>query len=342
MAELKLWKTGSWEPSPHSLAGDRVSEVNPLAFSPDGKLLAAVHDANEIQIVKVPTGEPVATLRAPTTAHLGAVMFSPDGARLAATEWNGVVDLWDLPLTRDELKKLNLDWNLPPFPPANDVAPGPAVLQLDAGPFSKAELIRIIPPRDANASGNLIDLTGYYTAPLTESWHSPKAAQNDLSELKQGVQTLGGVEFDIRGLIQIGTSAANGLSYPNHIYDIPIRRRCRQLHFLQAAIFSGAARLGDELGSYIFHYADGRQVELPIVAGRDTGEWWSQPTDHDMQFVIAWTGNNPAARSDGHTIRLFKSTWQNPFPDVPINQFDFESDKPTPGQPFLVAITAEP
>ncbi|HEV2394356.1 MAG TPA: protein kinase [Verrucomicrobiae bacterium] len=343
MMELRLWKTGSWEPTHQALPGDRVSELNPLAFSPDGRLVAAVHAANEIQIVKVPTLERVATLRAPTLAHLGAVIFSPDGARLAAIEWNGEVDLWDLPLLREQLKKLNLDWKLPPFPPGSD-APlaGPTVLQLDAGPFSKQELAQSIQPRDANTPANLIDLTDFYNAPLTESWHSPKEAHNDLSELGPGVRTLGGIEFDIRGLIQIGMTAANGLAYPNHVRNIRLHQRCRRLHFLHAAIFAAGAHPGDELGSYLFHYADGRQVELPIIAGTDMAEWWSQPDEHDMKAVIAWTGNNPAARRSGHTIRLFQTTWDNPFPDVPIRLLDFTSDKPTPGQPFLVAISAEP
>ena len=343
MTELKLWQTGSWEPGPRALPGDRVSEINPLAFSPDGRLLAAVHAANEIQIVKVPTLEVVATLRGPTLAHLGAVCFSPDGAKLAATEWSGEVDLWDLPLLHDELKKINLDWKLAPFPAGIDApASGPALLQLDAGPFSKEELAQTIPPREVNAPANLIDLTDFYNAPLTASWHSPKEERNDLSQLPPGVREIAGVEFDLRGLIQLGIPAANGLCYPSHVYDIPIRRRCRRMHFLHAAIFAAGARPGDELGSYIFHYADGRQIELPILASRDMAEWWSQPNEQDMKAMVAWTGTNPAAHANGHTIRLFKTTWENPFPDTPIRLLDFESDKPTPGQPFLVAITTDP
>ena len=343
MTELRFWKTGSWEPCTQSIPGDRVSEINPLAFSPDGRLLAAVRAANEIQIVKVPTCEVIATLRGPTLAHFGAVSFSPDGTKLAAIEWSGEVNIWDLPLIRGELSKLNLDWKLPPFPSGSDVSPtGPAILQLDAGPFGKEELARTIPARNANVPANLVDLTDYYNAPLTQSWHSPEEAHNDLSELPRGVQKLGGSDFDIRGLIQIGTTAANGLSYPNHIYDLPIRQRCRRLHFLHAAIFSANARAGDELGSYIFHYTDGRQVEMPIITGKDTGEWWSQSDQQDMKFVIAWTGNNPAAQKAGHTLRLFKATWENPYPDVTIRHFDFVSDKPSPGAPFLLAITAEP
>jgi hypothetical protein len=114
------------------------------------------------------------------------------------------------------------------------------------------------------------------------------------------------------------------------------------LHFLHAAILASGAKPGDELGSYAFHYVDGRQVELPIVTGKVMADWWSQPNESDASFVIAWKGDNPAVRAAGKNIRLFKTTWENPYPDVPLRQFDFTSDKPTPGQPFLVAVTAEP
>jgi WD40 repeat protein len=342
-AGFRLWQVGSWEPWPICLPGDRVSEIKPMAFSPDGQVLAVVHAINEIQIAKVPSCEVVATLKAPTLGSLSALTFSSDGSRLAVVEWGGKVDLWDLREIRDELKKLNLDWDLAPLPPVHEVhGEEPTVLRLDSDPFGKEELTHLIPPRDTTASTNLVDLSDFYNAPLTESWHSPREARNNLSELNRGVQQLTGIDFDVRGLIQIGTTAANGLAYPNHVLDIPIQRQCRRVHFLHAAIFAARARLGDELGSYVFHYTDGRQAEMPIVAGKDLGEWWSQPNERDKQWNIAWSGNNPSAKLNGHTIRLFKTTWQNPYPEVPINHFDFTSDKPTPGQPFLVAVTVEP
>jgi hypothetical protein len=111
---------------------------------------------------------------------------------------------------------------------------------------------------------------------------------------------------------------------------------------LHAASAASHARAGDELGSYIIHYLDGEQIELPIVVGKDLADWWSQPEETNLTFVVAWTGHNPSASSIGRTIRLFKMTWENPRPTVPIRQFDFVSDKLTPGNPFLVALTAEP
>jgi serine/threonine protein kinase/WD40 repeat protein len=342
MTELKFWKTGSWESVPNSLPGDRVSEANPLAFSPDGRLVAALRGNSEIQIVKVPSCEVAATLRVPSLAHVSWLSFSPDGTKLTALEWGGQVDVWDLRIIRQELVKLNLDWDIPPLPAPADAPSGPMGLQLDAGPFSKEALTGLIPARDPHTPVNLIDLTDQYNAPLTQSWHSAKNARNDLSELQPGVRTLGGIEFDVRGLIQLGANAANGLSYPNQVNAIPIHQQCRRLHFLHASIYTRSARPGDELGRYVFHYADGREVQLPLVEGKDLADWWARTDEHDTSYSIAWSGNNRSAQAAGRSIRLFKTTWENPSPDVALRELDFASDKSAPGRPFLVAVTADP
>jgi hypothetical protein len=117
---------------------------------------------------------------------------------------------------------------------------------------------------------------------------------------------------------------------------------CRRLHFRHAAIGAAGARPGDELGSYAVQYVDGREIQIPIVFGKDLSDWWSQDNEQNLKFVIAWEGNTPEARKYHHSIRLFKSTWENPHPDVPLRQFDFVAHKPARGAPFLVALTAEP
>ena len=343
-AEFRLWKTSSWSPVPETLPGDLNQEIGILAFSPDSRLLATWHDAHQIHIVRVPTLEVVATLMAPTMMNISlySLCFSPDGSRLAALASSGKAYIWDLRAIRSELKKLNLDWDLPPYATVEDspLAAGP-VPRLDTGPFTREELARAIPPRDTSAPASLVDLTAYYNSPLTENWHPATRERNNLFELPSGRQRLAGVEFDVRGLIQIRSAGANGLSYPNHIDGIRIGQVCRRLHFLHAATGAAGARPGDELGSYVVQYVDGREVQIPIVFGKDLGDWWSQANEQDLKFVIAWEGNTPEARKYLHTIRLFKSTWENPYPNVRLRQFDFVSRKPAPGAPFLVALTAE-
>jgi hypothetical protein len=53
-------------------------------------------------------------------------------------------------------------------------------------------------------------------------------------------------------------------------------------------------------------------------------------------------GTNPQAESggDAESLRMFKCTWQNPWPDVEVTSIDFLSNDKGVG-PFLVALTAE-
>ncbi len=223
-----------------------------------------------------------------------------------------------------------------------------AAAYAEAGQFTNATtvrreayalLTRSIPARDPAASVNLIDLSSFYNAPLTEAWHGP--GSSDLSELPRGIQTFDGVQFDVRGLIQVASPSSGPERYPNEVRDIPIHRMCHGLHFLHAAIFAAGRPDGEKIGSYMVRYASGIQREIPIIVGESLADWWQQPNEQDKPFTIAWTGQNAASRLSNLSIRLFKSTWQNPVPGETVRSIDFIGFQNGPA-PFLVAITAEP
>ncbi len=152
--------------------------------------------------------------------------------------------------------------------------------------------------------------------------------------------TLGRVASAIPELIQVGTETSTGEKYPKRVLDIAVGRPCKRLHFLHSAINASARNDGMQIGSYIIHYADGQQRVIPLVIGQDLADWWSQPNEQNKRFVIAWSGVNDLARQLGRTIRLFKTTWENPFPEVAVKSIDFVSSPDEP-DPFLVAITLE-
>lgn len=202
--------------------------------------------------------------------------------------------------------------------------------------FSDELLERLIPPRSRQAKPGMIDLTKYYNAPLVASWHA--GLGNDLSTLPAGIQKFVGVEFDIRGLIQLSGGEV-GVRYPEDITGIKARLKSSRLHFLHAAGWN-LVNTGTKIGSYWVRYADGKRKEIPIVYGQDVVNWWNSDGKLPTQSVVAWTGQNAASRAQGRLIRLFCSTWTNPFPELEIESIDFVSSLVN-SAPFLVAITAD-
>ena len=182
-------------------------------------------------------------------------------------------------------------------------------------------------------------MSPYYNVPLTESWHDG-FGPSDLSELPRGIQTFAGVEFDVRGLIQVGGVSRTGENYPAEVRNIALGRACQRLHFLHAAIVADGTPDGMRIGGYVLHYVNGRQAEIPIVVGQSLADWFTQPNEGNKPFTIAWTRYNAESRRQGRTIRLFKTTWENPAPAEAIRSFDLVWAQAGPA-PFLVAITAE-
>jgi serine/threonine protein kinase/WD40 repeat protein len=336
--EYQLWEVGSWQPNGPPLRGDPVAQFNFTAFSLDGRVMARTLEAHKIQLSEVLTAKPLATLEAPGSTSIAGFQFSPDGTQLAALLSNRQLQLWDLRLIRQELKEMGLDWDLPPYPPLErTVALGPVTLEVESDPARRPGL-SAIPARDTNASPNLIDLSAHYNAGLTETWHSG-TLNNSLINLPSGVQTLARVAFDLRGLIQLRGASATENRFKEKVAEISVNRECREIHFLHAT--QRDVTDGTQIGHYVVHYANRSETSLPIIYGENVRDWWvkaGEPAAPDG-LVMAWSGSNDQSPAAG-SIRLFKWTWINPFPNLEIRSLDFVSDK-TPCAPFLVAITVE-
>jgi hypothetical protein len=216
-----------------------------------------------------------------------------------------------------------------------------------------------IPPRDPRAPPFLLDLSDVYTGSLDTTQH------RELADLPRGVHTLAGTLWDIRGKIDLESSAflnqhlRNPVSreqrgkidlelaafvnhtapFPRHaVNHIPVRRRCRQLSFLHY-VGGNRGRDGEEVAHWVARYADGSTLDWPVIYGEHVRDWWwnyNHPREAS-QAVIAWEGHPPVL---AQSVRLFKATWTNPRPDIEIQELDFVSGE-APVEPTLVAITAE-
>ncbi len=197
------------------------------------------------------------------------------------------------------------------------------------------------PARDSQAKPGEIDLTHFYNATLTESWHGNE--NNDLASLPSGRQTFAGVEYDVRGIVQLSSKAPAAKRFPVEVKGIKVGRKCQRLHFLHAAAFGGPRSEGRQVGTYVIHYAVNQmRLEIPIIYGQDVRDWHKMAgeTLGVKELTVAWTGENGLSKDSNGTIRLFETTWTNLVPEVKIESIDYVSAMLSPA-PFLIAITAE-
>jgi hypothetical protein len=115
------------------------------------------------------------------------------------------------------------------------------------------------------------------------------------------------------------------------------------LLFLHATASQNHIRDHEEVSRYVIHYADQRSQTVTNLYGRDLRSWWTSPHEplNASKASLVWMGTNRQAEyGDAESVRMFKSTWDNPWPEVEVTSIDFLSCGKGVG-PFLVALTAD-
>jgi hypothetical protein len=120
-------------------------------------------------------------------------------------------------------------------------------------------------------------------------------------------------------------------SFPERSGGIQVTQKCHRLHFLQATGYNGPERVG----RYVVHFADGQTLEFHLIYGTELRSVNLSP-EPPRRATLAWAGTN----ADHQALRLFRTTWENPRPDVAIETLDFNSQM-TAAAPFVLAISAE-
>jgi WD40 repeat protein len=111
--EGRVWDTETWQ----ELA--RFTGM-PLAFAPDGAVVAVETGQGEVRLLVPKTAAEIARLEDPNLDRADFGCFTPDGAGLVMSANDGTaVHVWDLRLIRTRLADRGFDWNLPPYPPSN-------------------------------------------------------------------------------------------------------------------------------------------------------------------------------------------------------------------------------
>ena len=209
--------------------------------------------------------------------------------------------------------------------------------------YSGKQLAEPIPRRDPQAPSALLDLGPFYNAPLTAAWHGSPAG-NNLERLPRGVQVFSGVQFDVRGIIQLAGRGDPGLEkiFPREVMGIKVGHSCKRLHFLHGTGWTSPD--GALIGQYRIHYQDGAARIIPIFYGFDVRNWWLENAEPalDNGLTLAWTGSNEATDRSKGALRLYETSWNNPRPEAIIETLDYLSAMDEGGAaPFLIAISTE-
>jgi hypothetical protein len=196
-------------------------------------------------------------------------------------------------------------------------------------------------PEPANAVA--VELSPHLNGALQRRWIPSSYDGDDLSALPRGPQVLGGVTFDVQGVIQLQGLEwkRRGHEFPERVDGIRVGRACNRLHLLHAT-GGFADPPGTTVAWLVLHYGDGTEEKLAIQQNVHVKDWWAwRPANlSDPNTVVAWTGQSPATAQKGISNRLFRTTFTNPQPGKRLDTIDYVSAMAGSG-PFLVALTAE-
>ena len=216
------------------------------------------------------------------------------------------------------------------------------------------ERIKSRQANDETVHATMIDLKPYLNAALTDSPASPVGNMDDnMAELPSGKNVFAGVPFDVKGSIQLNGAVMSLFkkNYPNQVGPIGINRSCAKIHLLHGSNAILSRDFDRSVAKLVLHYADGDTREINLVAGKQLFDWWAPlfTTGVDPRFLQtapgterAWTGSNPyiKANQPDESLVLYKSTFDNPRPDVTLVSLDYVSTM-TEAAPFLVGLTVE-
>jgi hypothetical protein len=209
-------------------------------------------------------------------------------------------------------------------------------------------------PAVASAHMTTIDLRPWLNETLNDSTGDPaKYKENNLASLPGRVQAFAGVPFDVAGRVQLlgrGMTGPHEKLFPAAVRGIVIGRQCGRLHLLEGADHVPAP--GQKIARLVLHYQDGEQSEIAIVSGEQVQDWWGPVYNTDAGNAryttspgteLAWAGGNPAIRErePEFSLRLYRSTFANPHPELKVTSLDYLSTG-TDAAPFLVGLTVEP
>lgn len=332
-----------------------------IAVSADGRWIArALRNGVDLHAANSPTR--IAHLQAPLPLpdQIWQLAFSPDGNRLLGRSVRNRYLVWNLaPDTRppDTIERALALRGIPGLrtPAGRSINaderadlraadPGPPT----TGPRSAAVALRQlpgggIPQRDPDTPANALDLSPWYNFALGDVDRSSHHTAGDFGWLPQGLQRLLGVDYDLRGFIQLHDPAAPysaQIPMPRQVrVELPASVPLSALDVLMLAQFRTAP--GKAASAVDVLYANGRRARLPILADDGIHEYWR--TDIGTRARLAAYGwDVRALQAHAAPAHVYAVRLPNPHPQWPVKALDLMALPGMGGAPAFIALTTEP
>lgn len=191
------------------------------------------------------------------------------------------------------------------------------------------------------ANQSPIDLGQFYNARLADSWLNPEWSGNTLENLAPGRHSVKGIQFDVRGVLQLQGQKLRLVSpqFPTNALGILVGRPFRRIFLFHGTVWT--ATQNAEIAALRLHYEDGADDSVFLKFGYHVRDWWSRPGDSKRTpgSWIAWTGRNPRTPV-GVELKLYATMFNNPHPEKKVRSVDFCSTM-SDSAPFLLAMTVE-
>lgn len=147
--------------------------------------------------------------------------------------------------------------------------------------------------------------------------------ENDLAAMtRYGTCDFAGIPFEILDPAKNNGKSCVAVSgirrFPPHgELNLPQPVKARYLYLLHAAAW--VPQTGEKTGVMELTFADNTKTQIPVIAGKDCGNWWN-PVFPFENGLIGWTGDNPQSK-----VGLFVSAFR--IPEKPLKSIGFLPEK---------------
>ncbi len=222
--------------------------------------------------------------------------------------------------------------------------PGPAPVSVSPEPTAIRQLAGGgIPPRGPKSPSNMLDLGNYYNFALAGVDRSSLHTAGDFGWLPQGMQRLLGVDYDLRGLIQLHDPAApysGRIPIPASVrVDLPAMSTAAALDVLMLEQFRGQP--GKATAAIGLTYRNGEHANLPIVFGTQVWDYWHSAIGNEARLAArGW--DTRALQVRDQPAHVYAIRLRNPHSQWPIDALTLQAVPGGGGAPAFLAITVEP